>query len=258
MFTFIKCFLLLLAFSFLSAGRVPRPEERIIGGNAIAIEEAPWQVSLQLHGHHYCGGSIYSKDIIITAAHCRFTTAGLRLEAEDFLIRVGSSLKDSEGTLVKVAAICSHEDYSFFKKNDIAVMRLSEPLKFTNKVQSIPLAKKNPAPGTIAMVSGWGATLIYPSYDGSYQFLYPINLQGVYNYVQSWNTCIRSHSMTENTFCAGHFGQSACNGDSGGPLVVNQTLVGVVSEGTIYCIDSTVYVSVSDLRAWILNAIESI
>jgi len=36
-----SCFVLLLAFDFLSAGRVPQPEERIIGGSPIEIEQAP-------------------------------------------------------------------------------------------------------------------------------------------------------------------------------------------------------------------------
>ncbi|XP_041565271.1 trypsin epsilon-like [Drosophila elegans] len=108
---FIQSFLLLLAIGFLSAGRVSRPEERIIGGQNIEIEQAPWQVSLQVNGEHSCGGSIYSKDIIITAAHCLYEKER-RLEAKDFLIRVGSSLWNSKGTLVKVAAIRSHENYN--------------------------------------------------------------------------------------------------------------------------------------------------
>ncbi|XP_043070364.1 trypsin-5-like [Drosophila grimshawi] len=33
------------------------------------IENAPWQVSLQYLGQHDCGGSTYSAEIIINAAH---------------------------------------------------------------------------------------------------------------------------------------------------------------------------------------------
>ncbi|XP_017110420.1 trypsin alpha-like [Drosophila elegans] len=255
---FIQSFLLLLAIGFLSAGRVPRPEERIIGGQNIDIEQAPWQVSLQVKGQHYCGGSIYSKDIIITAAHCRFDDRDRALEAKDFLIRVGSSLKNSGGTLVKVAAIRSHENFENRNLiNDIAVMRLSEPLKFTRKVQSIPLAKRNPAPRTVATVSGWGATLEFPNY-GNPVMTNPIHLQGVYNYIENRKSCSRLLAMTESNICAGTYGQSACSGDSGGPLVVNQKLVGVVSKGFEFCDGFTVYESVPFFRPWILNAIASI
>ncbi|XP_017110916.1 trypsin beta-like [Drosophila elegans] len=257
---FIQSFLLLLAINFLSAGRVSRPVERIIGGQNIEIEQAPWQVSLQVNGRHHSGGSIYSKDIIITAAHCRFNQKRRRLEAKDFLIRVGSSLKNSKGTLVKVAAIRSHENFDFKTNvfNDIAVMRLSKPLKFTSKVQSIPLAERNPAPGTVAMVSGWGATSVLPSRNGYPVLSYPINLQAVHNHIRNWNYCSIFVTMSENNICAGTFGQSACFGDSGGPLVVNQELVGVVSGVLPYCIGFSIYASVPSFRSWILNAIASI
>ncbi|XP_052855555.1 trypsin beta-like [Drosophila gunungcola] len=241
---FIQSFLLLLAINFLSARRVPRPEERIVGGQNIEIEQAPWQVSLQVNGEHYCGGSIYNKDIIITAAHCRFDKERRRLEAKDFLIRVGSSLLNSKGTLVKVAAIRSHENYNSTNlTKDIAVMRLSEPLNFTDKVKSIPLAERNPAPGTVAKVSGWGATSAFPKLSN------PVHLQGV---------CARILGVNQFFIFAGSNVQTACYGDSGGPLVVDQQLVGVVSGIFEYCDGPTKYISVSNERSWLLNAIASI
>nr|XP_017014640.2 trypsin beta-like [Drosophila takahashii] len=155
---FIRCFLLVLAFNLLSAGRVPL-EERIIGGSDIEIEMAPWQVSLEEEGQHVCGGAIYSEDIIITAAHCHFDKEGRRLEAEVFNIRAGSALKEEGGRRIQVASIKSHQMYKFTRKvYDIAVMRLSEPLELSNTVQTIPLGETNPSPGTLAFISGWGGT----------------------------------------------------------------------------------------------------
>lgn len=48
---------------------------RIVGGFPIAIEAAPYQVSLQhvIFGgltRHFCGGSIISPVYIVTASHC--------------------------------------------------------------------------------------------------------------------------------------------------------------------------------------------
>jgi len=60
--------------------------------------------------------------------------------------------------------------------DDIAVMRLSEPLEFNNKVQSIPLAEKNPAVGSPAFLSGWGA-MAEPYFMN---YIYPRNLQGIW------------------------------------------------------------------------------
>jgi secreted trypsin-like serine protease len=44
---------------------------RIVGGVKIPIEAIPFQVSLQLYGYQICGGSIISKQYILTAAHCK-------------------------------------------------------------------------------------------------------------------------------------------------------------------------------------------
>lgn len=55
-----------------SHGYLPKPrlDGRIVGGFAMNITEVPWQVSLQLRGSHFCGGSIIGKSWILTAAHC--------------------------------------------------------------------------------------------------------------------------------------------------------------------------------------------
>ncbi|XP_037710085.1 trypsin alpha-like [Drosophila subpulchrella] len=256
---FFSCFLLLLALNVLSAGRVPQPEERIIGGRSIDIEQVPWQVSLQFQGRHICGGSIYSKDIIITAAHCCFDEEG-RLEAKDFEVRVGSALKNTGGRLVKVAAIKSFETYVYKDTfNDIAVMRLSEPLEFTNNVQPISLAENNPAPETSAHATGWGATSAQHNYwNGLHNvvYTYPEHLHGVWVKV-NWSYFDGTKYYThQNLILVGSAGQTACLGDSGGPLIINQQLVGVAQGGT--CKGQAYYTSVPYFRGWILNAIKAI
>lgn len=52
--------------------RKPTPNQlnRIVGGDNIAIEKVPYQISLREDGAHYCGGSIVSQTQIITAGHC--------------------------------------------------------------------------------------------------------------------------------------------------------------------------------------------
>ncbi|XP_017047442.1 trypsin beta-like [Drosophila ficusphila] len=258
---FFRCFLLLSAINFLSAGRVPQPEERIIGGKNIKIEYAPWQVSLQHLGKHCCGGSIYSKDIIITAAHCRFADGGVELGAEYFQVRVGSSLKSSDGTLIQVEAIISHEEYkNVTNGKDIAVMRLSESLEFSNKVQPIPLAEKNPLPGSLAMASGWGAMAVREDLSISPPEVWiirdhPEHLRGTRLDIIN---CREYQDATEDNICVKTPGQSTCTGDSGGPLVVDQQLVGVTSFGPSLCKGFAAFASIPYYRNWILNAIKFI
>ncbi|XP_002087648.3 trypsin beta-like [Drosophila yakuba] len=254
---FIESFLILLALNFLSAGGVNLPEERIIGGHPTKIEDVPWMVSIQIYGQHWCGGSIYNADTIITAAHCFFNN-GTRLDPRYFEIRAGSHSKQSNGTLVKLAAVTIHEyyvhkEYPFFVlKNDIAVVRLSERLEFTSKVQPIPLAESNPEPGTMSFATGWGSMYGTDAGDPSKG---PINLQGVKLRIESPNFCRISHDGSR--ICAGYYWQNTCRGDSGGPLIINRQLVGVNSAGGEFCETPTIFSSVSYYREWILNAIKS-
>lgn len=53
-------------------------DPRIVGGQPILIESAPWQVSVRLtaleqqsYGSgNICGGSVISQRVVLTAAHC--------------------------------------------------------------------------------------------------------------------------------------------------------------------------------------------
>lgn len=48
----------------------PSISARIIGGNDISIEDAPYQCSLQKVSVHLCGCAVIKENWIITAAHC--------------------------------------------------------------------------------------------------------------------------------------------------------------------------------------------
>lgn len=149
---FSKCFHLLLAVHLLISPVVPvllEPSERIIGGSSMDITDVPWQVSLQYYGEHFCGGSIYSKTIIITAAHC--------IKEGERSIRAGSSLHDSEGVVVGVEAYIIHPQFDKHNmKNDVAVLKLSSPLSFSDSIQTIPLAETDPPTSSSALATGWG------------------------------------------------------------------------------------------------------
>uniref|UniRef100_A0A663N8F2 Peptidase S1 domain-containing protein n=1 Tax=Athene cunicularia TaxID=194338 RepID=A0A663N8F2_ATHCN len=43
---------------------------RIVGGSGAMPGQWPWQVSLHMQGIHVCGGSIITRQWIVTAAHC--------------------------------------------------------------------------------------------------------------------------------------------------------------------------------------------
>lgn len=51
----------------------PPKSERIIGGTSVPDSTYPFMVSLQRDGSHFCGGTLYAPDVVMTAAHCLTT-----------------------------------------------------------------------------------------------------------------------------------------------------------------------------------------
>ncbi|XP_017076088.2 trypsin beta-like [Drosophila eugracilis] len=247
---YFKCLIFLSIATLVSAGRIPGPEERIIGGHSIPIEYVPWQVSLQGKETHNCGGAIYSDRAIVTAAHCIF-----EIRVEGLSIRAGSSHWSKGGQLVNVLKAVYHPLYdnkTFF--NDIGVLILESPLKFNNHVQKIALADKSPVGGTMSLVSGWG----YTREDAAYSWP---TLQGVHvailNHTECENAYIKS-KITEDMICADGIGRDSCRTDSGGPLVSirDRNLIGIVSWGEGCGRNPGVYADVAFFRDWINDKIE--
>lgn len=227
-------------------------QPRIINGTPINIEDAPWQVAILNDSAPHCGGSIYSEDIIITAAHCVVGIA-----EEHLTVRAGSAQQLSGGQLEQVAAIVSHSAYDpKTTENDIAVVRLAHPLEFGPLVQQIPLATEIPENGADAFVTGWG----------NIGLEYPEDLHGVKVQMIDHEICaltkypMMGYKITEDMICAAGELKDACDGDSGGPLVYNGELVGVVSWGRGCATPGYpgVYANVAHFHDWLLDTIENI
>ncbi|KAH8372632.1 hypothetical protein KR009_001475, partial [Drosophila setifemur] len=235
-------------------GLLPQLDGRIVGGTATTISSFPWQISLQRSGSHSCGGSIYSSNIIVTAAHCLQSVSASVLK-----VRAGSTNWSSGGVLVNVAAFKNHEGYNAKTMvNDIAVIRLSSSLGSSSTIKSIGLASSAPANGAAASVSGWGTLT-----SGSSSI--PTTLQFVEVKIVGQTQCASSSygygsEIKSSMICAAASGKDACQGDSGGPLVSGGVLVGVVSWG-YGCAASNypgVYADVAVLRSWVISNANSV
>ncbi|XP_022224743.2 trypsin alpha [Drosophila obscura] len=235
-------------------GLLPQLDGRIVGGSATTISSFPWQISLQRSGSHSCGGSVYSSNIIVTAAHCLQSVSASTLQ-----VRAGSTYWSSGGTVVKVASFRNHEGYNANTMvNDIAVIRLSSSLSLSSNIKAIALASYNPANGASAAVSGWGT-------QSSGSSSIPTTLQYVNVKIVSQSQCASStygygSEIRSTMICAAASGKDACQGDSGGPLVSGGVLVGVVSwgYGCAYANYPGVYADVAVLRSWVISAANSI
>jgi len=243
---------------------------KIVGG-ALAPEGAyPWQVSLSVSWiadpgqGHFCGGSIYNSNWIVTAAHCVIDN-----QPQDINVVSGTSKITSTSPRLNVRRIIVHRSYNRPKEhdNDVALLELFKPLVFDDKTKPIELL--SPAeegrltdPGKLLTVTGWGATQEGGSPVRDLRFVdIPSVIRDTCNQPPSYN-----HQVTDNMICAGKplGGKDSCQGDSGGPLVTDKAsgpvrLAGIVSwgEGCARFAKYGVYTRVARYNEWIATCTNS-
>lgn len=233
--------------------------DRIVGGRNATIEEFPWQISLRKQNldtglfKHFCGGSVLTERIMLTAAHCVFYK-----DPKRYVIVAGTSYRaGDDGITVPALTFLWHEFYdSFSVDNDIALILLAKPLPLNDlNIMPVVLASEDPKTGDIITVSGWGTT-------GSTQHLTEV-LNAVDIPFVSNEECGKKYGeglILESMFCAGSptGGKDSCQGDSGGPLVMENVQYGVVSwgEGCGKATRPGVYSSVAYFRPWLDKNIE--
>ena len=160
-----------------------------------------------------CGGTLISDTHVLTAAHCTVNES-----ATSISVLLGEhNIADDEFNRVDVAEIINHPNYdSQTVDNDFSILRLANPVTFTNAVSPacLPADKSNTYAGVTATVTGWG--------DLSTGGPSPVVLQEVDVTVTTNAECNNAYGgeITNNMVCAAGPGKDSCNGDSGGPLVV--------------------------------------
>ncbi|XP_049964346.1 trypsin alpha-4-like [Schistocerca serialis cubense] len=242
--------LLLAVLCLVSCGlAAPRPvrvrargDGRIIGGTGTDITSYPWMVSMQINGHHSCGGSAISSYWVLTAGHCLY---GANIGT--YSLRAGTTTRESGGVVTAVSYGVLHGNYDPNTIDyDISVLQAATPFPVGGFIQNVGLPAEgyDPPGGLAVTITGWGATATTGSA--------PVRMMKVDITVIDRASCVARFGVTDRMICAGEAGKSTCFGDSGGPLVSGSTQVGIVSWGREQCeSDGAVYANVGNLRSWI-------
>ncbi|XP_035209906.1 proclotting enzyme-like isoform X2 [Stegodyphus dumicola] len=238
---------------------------RVVGGHESYPGQWPWMAALFIitaRGKEFwCGGSLINSMYILTAAHCLSDRRGYKYNPRQMVVRLGEHhLLNSDGKGIQEYGVASLKPHPQFQRNgfynDIGLVKLSRPVKFTDYIQPVCLPSKSMKSmvGVMATVVGWGAMNYGTRGTGS--------MQQVSMPIWDNKDCDQRYyqPITSNFVCAGYNegGKDACQGDSGSPLMVPNnsrqwTVVGIVSFGTKCASPGYpgVYTRVSEYIDWI-------
>jgi Trypsin len=221
----------------------PRSDEvqpRIVGGNTTTIAEWPWQAAVTLNPAFYpgdgfdrqfCGGSLVTPTIVVTAAHCVHKSGNSFYPPSDQASITGRTTlsNSSQGQEIAWSNFYIFVDGSgrpLFDPQtfdwDVVVAQLASPSPSSNSAP-IQIAGASEAafwaPGNEnAWATGWGDT----SFGGSQSdTLREVNIDRIADSACASASSHGSDFHPETMVCAGEMagGQDTCQGDSGGPLV---------------------------------------
>lgn len=234
---------------------------RIFGGSHAVANSWPWQVLYQERkpcGTNQictgnCGGTLLDNRHVLTAAHCVGTTNGSAITIIAGLHDKRLSEADTRQSRL-VERIFMHPGWDSAKlKDDLAVLRLAQPVSFNRFVQPACLPGPEPQPGSNVVVIGWGAEQLGGS---PYQQLKQALVKVVGDCYRFWGQV-----DDDKQICVAQTatGDSACQGDSGGPILqqhngqwVVQGVASFVSDcKTFENMAPNVYVRVSAYLDWI-------
>ena len=267
----LSCLILVLL-AIAPAASAQSPEPRVVGGSQATIEHYPWQAAVVVdrakdggnaHQRQFCGGSLITTSIVLTAAHCVYDSdpdcdprgsvdvclpsdpggdGTKRLDVDDVAVVLGVTKlsiagEGDEHAVQDVSYDPGFDPVTF--QHDVAYLVLAAPVTTGPAVQTIDIAGEDEAavwaPDVPVEISGWGSTFSGGSTVDSLQAAtVPIVGDSTCGSAADYGSAFDPATMV----CAGYpeGGVDTCQGDSGGPLEApldggGYRLVGITSWG---------------------------
>ncbi|KRT78368.1 Trypsin, partial [Oryctes borbonicus] len=200
----------------------------IIGGENASLGEFPYIAAIGFEGDGPddvkwgdCGGSLISENFILTAAHCL-----VRVDSKNpKMVRLGKiDLTGDEDKVpaqdIPISESIIHPEYKHIEKqNDIALLRLSRDVTFSENVKAVCLSSSSDIPVGL-IVAGWG--IINTTTEETSRFLQKAYVKpyDLSKCNQTYLDSPRKKTILDSQLCAFSPTQDTCQGDSGGPLQI--------------------------------------
>ncbi|GLV43397.1 Melanization Protease 1 [Carabus blaptoides fortunei] len=261
--------------------------DRIIGGINATLGQYPWiarigynsTINVTAKPVFRCGASLINANYVLTAAHCvtnlpnQLKVAIVKLGEFDITKNIDCEFGEcaDKPQDIKPSEILVHHKYGSPPfQNDIALIRLQKPAKFTKWV--LPVCLPHGALMAKSFLSEFGEVIGWGYFDISKSVGSDV-LQTVKLPVINNTRCRRAFRTIrisdEKQMCVGgEKGKDSCNGDSGGPMLKAEVVNGppryyqiaVVSFGARNCGGTStpgVYTRVVYYMSWILDNIKT-
>jgi transmembrane serine protease 6 len=140
---------------------------RVVGGHEAGFGVFPWQALIRIRNSR-CGGALVGRQHVVTAGHCVHSYAKSIDPPLGIVVYLGeytlyTDVEPLPRQRFSVSSVHLHPYYQFTPqadRYDVAVLRLSRPVRYEPHIGPVCLPYKNEyvEEDTGAMVAGWGAT----------------------------------------------------------------------------------------------------